>query len=266
MTRRPIHDLHDLAGEAVVLAGGGRALLLQLAHPAVGHGVADHSDFASRPLDRLHGTMTYLYAIVFGSPDEVAFVRRMVNRAHGPVRSSPDARVAYTAFDPHLQLWVAATLYDSAVTIVEYVFGTLPGETLDRVYREYERVGTALQMPADLWPADRQAFARYWSDQLATLRVDATTRSVAHRLLHPTNVPVAIRLAMPLARLITTGLLPERLRDEFGLPWGRRRERRFEGVMRLARRVVPSLPDRLRHVARDHYGRRLARAIAAATH
>jgi uncharacterized protein (DUF2236 family) len=50
--------LRDIAGEAILLAGGGRAILMQIAHPAVGRGVAEHSDFASRPLDRLHATMT----------------------------------------------------------------------------------------------------------------------------------------------------------------------------------------------------------------
>ncbi|MCW2861584.1 MAG: hypothetical protein JWP48_3292 [Actinoallomurus sp.] len=39
--------IHWVAAEPALLAGGGRALLLQLAHPKVARGVADHSDFAS---------------------------------------------------------------------------------------------------------------------------------------------------------------------------------------------------------------------------
>jgi uncharacterized protein (DUF2236 family) len=54
--------MQAIAAEAVLIAAGGRSILLQLADPAIGHGVADHSDFASRPVDRLRGTLTYVYA------------------------------------------------------------------------------------------------------------------------------------------------------------------------------------------------------------
>jgi uncharacterized protein (DUF2236 family) len=47
-----------VAREGALLAGGARAILLQIAHPAVGRGVAEHSDFAGRPLDRLRATLT----------------------------------------------------------------------------------------------------------------------------------------------------------------------------------------------------------------
>ena len=105
-------DLRQIAGEALSLAGAGRALLLQIAHPAVGRGVAEHSDFATRIVDRFHATMTFVYAAVFASPDEFDAVRRQVNRAHGPVHAARSGDLpAYSAFDPDLQLWVSATLY-----------------------------------------------------------------------------------------------------------------------------------------------------------
>jgi uncharacterized protein (DUF2236 family) len=52
--------LTDVAREGVLLAGGARAILLQLANPAVGRGVARHSDFASNPLQRLRNTLSYV--------------------------------------------------------------------------------------------------------------------------------------------------------------------------------------------------------------
>ena len=81
----------DVAAEAILLAGGGRAILLQIANPAVGAGVARHSDFANRPLDRFANTVTYAYATVFGTPDELAAVVERVNAAHRPVHSTPDS-------------------------------------------------------------------------------------------------------------------------------------------------------------------------------
>src|SRR3954453_23131053 len=110
-------DILDAPAEAILLAGGARAILLQLANRGVGHGVAEHSDFAEHPLDRLHGTLTYLYVIQYGTPDEVQRIARHVGQAHAPVRGE-----GYDARDVALQVWVAATLYDTAVHVYELVF------------------------------------------------------------------------------------------------------------------------------------------------
>jgi uncharacterized protein (DUF2236 family) len=139
--------LRQIAGEALSLAGGGRALLLQLAHPAVGRGVVEHSDFATRMMDRFHATMTFVYASVFASPDEFAAVRRQVNRAHAPVRGTArEGQPAYSAFDPHLQLWVASTLYATMMQLNERVFGPLSESSREAVYREFTRLGLNLNV------------------------------------------------------------------------------------------------------------------------
>lgn len=143
--------LRDIGAEAALLAGGGRAILLQLANPAVGHAVADHSDFAADPLRRLRNTLSYVYALVFGTHEQVSAVRSMVRHAHAPVRSE-----TYNASDAALQLWVAATLYDTAATLHARIFGPLDEASLDAVYRDYAVVGTALGMPAALWPAGQR--------------------------------------------------------------------------------------------------------------
>lgn len=263
-SRRSIDDFRDIAAEAILVAAGGRAILLQLANPLVGRGVADHSDFDNRPLDRLNGTLSYAYTVVYGSADDLAFVQSRVNRAHGPVHSAPDAPDTYSAFDPALQLWVAATLYDSAIVMYETIFGPLAPETAERVYRDYRALGTALQMPESAWPSDRAAFRAYWVEQERLLRVDDRTRETAFQVLHPRAVGLPIRLTMPLARLVTAGLLSPTLRQEFRLPWGPRRARRFRLFMGISRAVFPRLPAPARHLLRDHYLRELRAARAAA--
>ncbi|MBT2513676.1 oxygenase MpaB family protein [Arthrobacter sp. ISL-30] len=248
-----IRGLADIGAEGVLLAGAGRAILLQIADPAVGHGVAEHSNFAERPLDRLQATMTYVYAVVYGSDEQLATVRRRVNRAHAPVRRTPDHQSqGYNAFDREAQLWVAATLYDTAVTVYEQIHGPLEDAAADSIYREYAKIGTALQLPAELWPADRAAFREYWESRLRELEPDDVARGIARDLLYPIMAPLPMRLAMPMARLLSAGLLPERLRDDFGLPWDERRRRRFLTVMRLLAAVYPRLPRRVRHGLKDY--------------
>ena len=254
--------LRDIAGEAILLAGGGRAILLQIAHPGVGLGVAEHSDFASRPLDRLHATMTYVYAVVYGSDEEIAAVRRRVNLAHAPVRSGTDAAgPAYNAFDPELQLWVAATLYDTAVDLYQRIFGEFDDASAECVFREYGALGTSLQVQPDAWPATRAAFRAYWDDMLPRLQVTDATRRVARDLLLPKAVPLWLTALMPLARLMTVGLLPPELRAGFGLRWTPRNDRRFRRWLRVMAVVVPRLPARFRHSLRDHELAKLRRSL-----
>lgn len=260
---RPALGIRDLAPESVLVLAGGRAILLQLANPAVGHGVARHSDFAARPLSRLSGTLSYVYAVTCGSPIDRAAAVRRVSLAHRPVHAgrTPNAP-AYNAFDPELQLWVAATLYESATRMHELVYGPLPAADAESVYRDYGVLGTALQVPPGLWPADRAAFAEYWGRASSGLATDETTRSVARQLLHPKTGPLWLRLAMPLGRLVTTGLLAPDERELFALPWSPARQRRYNAVIGLVRVVYPRLPARLRHAPMRHY-LRAGRALAA---
>src|SRR6476646_10348375 len=106
--RYPFHMVQEVAdyrAEGILLAGAGRAILLQLANPAIGRGVAAHSTFTQRPVNRLKGTLTYVYATVYGTEEQAREVRRRVNQAHIPVRRAADeSSGGYNAYDPALQL------------------------------------------------------------------------------------------------------------------------------------------------------------------
>src|SRR6266581_4111564 len=103
--------------ENILLLGGGRALLMQLAHPKVAAGVDEHSDFRRRPIQRLRRTVHMTMAIVFGERETALAAARMVNQTHAKVKGD-----GYRALDPELLLWVHATLVDSAlVTYATFV-------------------------------------------------------------------------------------------------------------------------------------------------
>jgi uncharacterized protein (DUF2236 family) len=236
-----VAGLREFSSEALLLAGGGAAILLQVADPAIAAGVAHHSDFATRPLDRLHGTLTYLYVTEFGTPAEAAAIARHVGSAHRPV---PGAQ------DEQLQLWVAATLYQTAVEVHALVRRDESVRTDEQLLREFATVGTALGMPRSLWPADTAAFAAYWAARVGRLEVGDDARRVARDLLHPSTGPVWMRLAMPTVRLATAALLPPSLRDAYGLELD---ERRWSRLLRFARAVYPRLPRVLRHAPLRRY-------------
>lgn len=250
----------DPASEAILLAGAGRAILLQLARPQVGYGVARHSDFARNPMGRLHGTLMYVYAVMAGTPDDLTLASGFVSRMHTPVHGPADARApAYDARDPELQLWVAATLYDTAATVYRCVLGNLPERAADELYQRYAALGTALDVPPGRWPADRHAFAEYWAESLRLLSVDATIRAQADALWAAEEAPGWVRLLMPFNRWLTAGLLPEGVRKAFGLRWSARQQRRLALLWRMLAVTYPRLPRRLRVWPQEYYLRRLRR-------
>ena len=253
-----VRSIKDIAPEAVMLAGAGRSILLQLANPAIGHGVARHSSFAVDPLKRLHGTLSYIYALTNGTSQQRATMVAQVHRAHRPVKSSgSDSPQAYDAQDAALQLWVAATLYDSGMQVYNRIFPALTAQAAESLYLEYGVLGTALGMPAKLWPATMVDFRKYWDGQLAQLRVDETTCEAAMELLAARSAPLWIRAAMPLARFLTAGLLPPEVRAMFQLPWSPARERCLNLGFAALAALVKILPRRIRHAPMHYYLKRI---------
>ena len=249
-------EMQRVAREGALLAGGARAILLQVAHPAVGRGVAEHSDFASRPLDRLRATLTYVYCVTFGTPEESEAVAAAVTAAHRKVTGT-----GYRATDPELQLWVAATLYDTALLVYEELFGPLDPAVADNVYEQYAVLGTALQVPAGLWPSDRPAFGAYWQQMIDTLEVSAEARRVARDLLAAEHAPLLLRAAMPANRFLTTAWLPEPIRRQYGLAWREGDQRRYEWLRRFGSPLYRLMPAPLRELPKTYYLREMRRQL-----
>ncbi|GAA1659654.1 hypothetical protein GCM10010977_07900 [Citricoccus zhacaiensis] len=250
----------DLAREAVVLAGAGAAILLQVSHPSVGAGVAQHSDFAADPLKRLRHTLQFVYAAVL--PEAGAARERVagwVGAAHGPVQGTDATGRSYSAADPQAQLWVTATLYWAAEQARWRIWGEWPdavagghggraGSEAEAVYRDYAVLGTLLGMPADLWPEDRAAFARYWDAAVGSLEVTDDARAICRDLFAAEAAPWWLRRVMPLVRFVSAGMLPVRIRHQLGLDWDGADSRREDALWGVLRAVYPRLPLRWRQL------------------
>ncbi|MFC3995651.1 oxygenase MpaB family protein [Nocardiopsis sediminis] len=239
-------QIRRVTREAVILAGAGYAIVLQVANPGVGQGVADHSDFTERPLDRLRGTLTFIYGMVFGTPEEAERIARGVRAAHKRVTGP-----GYDASDPDLQLWVAATLCDGGIRIYELVFGPMSPEEKDEFCAQCAVYATSLGCPADRWPAGHAAFEHYVAGELAAIEPTDTARRIAQALFDPPQ-----RLIRPAARLqglLAAGLLPPRIRDDLGLPWDAVRQRRFDRLIAGVRAVYPRLPLAVRALPKNAF-------------
>jgi uncharacterized protein (DUF2236 family) len=235
----------------VALLAGPANVIMQLAQPGVGYGVMESRVESGRvdrhPIKRARTTFTYLAVATGGSAAQKAAFRQAVNRAHAQVYSTPDSPVQYNAFDVDLQLWVGACLYKGAVDIYGTFIGELDDADADRHYREGMVLATTLQVPAEMWPADRVAFDRYWQESLAKVHIDDAVRDYLYPIAAGRVRGVALpgplqRLLDSVALLITAGFLPQRFRDEMRLPWDAAKQRRFDRLMAVLRTVNRMMP------------------------
>src|SRR5213076_666668 len=102
-------------GEAALILAGPRALLMQIAHPLVAAGVAQHSGFPAGAYRRLARTMQAMLAISFGDSEQARRAAERVTSLHRTVSGRSAAGRGYSALDPELLAWVWATLVDSAL-------------------------------------------------------------------------------------------------------------------------------------------------------
>lgn len=241
-------DFAEQVQEAALLLGSGAAVMNQLAMLGVGLGVAEHSTTLERPVDRLRTTLTYVYGIALGTDEERRAIGRMVNKAHAPVRSEG----RYSAYDPELQLWVAATLVEMGGKVFDLTFGPRSEEDAEAIYREAQILGTALQVRPEAWPETQEAFEAYWNRSLTQLAPHPTVQAYAAALLDRKQAPWVFKPLLPLQDLMTRGLVPRETREVLGLGWTRRDQRRFDlfwrvfpPLYRWTPRAVRRLPARL---------------------
>lgn len=240
--------------ERIVLLGWSRAILLQLAHPLVAAGVADHSSFRDGGLAaarRLHLTVRAMLALTFGGAQGRAAaldgIRAIHRRVHGrlPVAAGRFAAgTAYSAEDPDLVLWVHATLLESIPMIYDRVVQPLTAAARDAYCAEAASIAIDLGAREGDVPRTWETLRAYVDGMHAcgSIAVSAQARELAAAVLAP---PFALVVA-PAAwmnRLMTVGLLPDRIRTEYGFTWNARRAQtlaRATSLVRLARRLTPS--------------------------
>lgn len=237
---------------AMLLAG--RALLLQVAHPAVGAGVADFSNFRSDPWRRLERTVGSLLTQLFGGAEAIAEAARL-RRLHRPVRGTTDHGVPYRALDPEAFAWVHLANIDTTLRF-EQLFGRRLGLAARReLYLDWRRAGLVLGVAPRLLPPDLGGFEAAVAtiverdlEDNPTVRVLLDVLALRGVAAPPTGwlpepVWAALRPAGALVlRDAAVGTLPPVLRDRLGLRWSAVDRLRLEALASAVRRASTLVP------------------------
>ncbi len=251
----PTSMLWEIGRESICFLGGGRAALLQLAHPYVAHGVDQHSKTRSDPFGRFQRTFANVFDMIYGDLESAIRSARRVHRIHehisGPIREEVGRYrdgVRYRANEIPALVWVHATLWDSAVQSFELVVRPLTAAEKDAYYQETKRFALLFGIPAGALPPDWASFEEYnrrmWeSDEIV---VGEPAREIASFLFTPPD-PL-LRPVTQWSKIVTAGLLPERIRAGFGLKFGATERRVFDATVRALRLTHRRWPYRVRYL------------------
>jgi uncharacterized protein (DUF2236 family) len=242
--------------EIVVVAGWGRAILLQVAHPSIAAGVHDHSAVRGSLLSsyrRFRSTVGAMLSLTFGDTEQMIAAAAGINAIHDRVRGrvppSPGLRGAsdgeYSAHDPDLQRWVHVTLLDSILLTYEQLVAPLSQHERDTYCAEAAIMEPLLGMPAGWLPRTTAQLDACMRDTLASGRiaVTGTSRALARTVLYPPRW----YMAWPVFRAmqaITIGSLPPQIREAYGFEWRASDVRalaRWIAIVRMLRRLVPAV-------------------------
>jgi uncharacterized protein (DUF2236 family) len=229
--------------EAVLLGAGPAALLLQIAHPLVARGVAEHSSFERDPFARLRGTLMTTMDLVFGDGAAAERAVRRLNAVHADVRGE-----SYRALDPELLLWVQATLIVTSVRAYSRWVGPLSETERERFWQEARRVGVRMGIPLSVSPSDWRSLEAYWAQMVAPdgpIHPSETALRLTPLILRP-PLPLLPGPVVDLLALPGLALLPGRIRDEFGIGWSGRKTALARGLDTAVRAWISVVPGPLR--------------------
>lgn len=263
----PDSKLWELNKERVVFFAGQRALLMQIAHPMIAEAVYNEGEFQKDPMARLSRTAVMGLTIIFKSKEEADAIAERIKKVHANVRGALEEPVGvhpkgaiYSARDPHQQSWVHATLVDSVIMGYEAFVRDLSDEEKESYYQDSKVIAELVGLPKDELPASWDDLQNFMEDVMENeIAVGPKARALAPLIFRPENSPRA-KMAQPIVKFVTAGLLPPKIRREFGIDWKSYKDGWFYLATQGIQKTVAVLPDQIR------YGKYYQEAIISATH
>jgi len=245
------------AADARTLLAAGYALVLQVAHPIVGAGVAEHSTYTQDPWGRLFRTLDFTNALIYAEPAVAAEVARRVRARHRQIKGVMNDGSRYHALAPDAYGWVWASLFAALTGAHDHFGAHLRRGEREEFWGQWRGLGRLLGIRQRDLPADLDGFERYFEHTLAVVLEDnESVHSVLESLRDPARPPLppyahpAWRLGrVPSARtlgLATIGMLEPVLRERFGLRWTLAQELELRALGMASRAAAPLMPGRLR--------------------
>jgi uncharacterized protein (DUF2236 family) len=245
---------------AVGLLYGQRALLIGALEPLTYTGTMLSTWSGNRPFERLARTAKIQETVFLGTREEADAVLAKVRRLHEKVKGElPEAAgpypagTPYSAFDPELMLWTMAVIADSGREMYETLVRPLDPDERERLWQDYVLFGELFGLPRSEVPASHVEFKQWFDGKLAApdLQVTKHGLEMAPLVAFCQPVPAPARGNIALQNHLIKGTLPARVRQIFGIRWGRAHEASFRAMAAASRRSRGLFPYRMRRGRND---------------
>jgi uncharacterized protein (DUF2236 family) len=252
----------EINGHQLGRFGGFAALAVQAAHPLVAESSRFSRELQERPKRRLARTMVLIERMMFADRATALEAVRDIHKRHVEVRGELEraagkfpAGTPVSALDPALMKHVLGTTYHYTLLFYETFVHKLTEHEIERYYQEMKFFGRLMGLSERTMPERHEAFDAYVSqmldsDELAPSEA-ARRMTVAFRAM---PWPLSLVLGLPVAQVqrIVVGLLPPRIRQIHGLPWGLKDRLLFPLQLAMAQAVVEKTPDALLRTSKYH--------------
>jgi uncharacterized protein (DUF2236 family) len=255
----PDSALWNVCREPAVVLCGQRAVLLQLAHPAIAAAGVQASDFRKDFVGRTFRTFKKNFTLVYGDLPTALAVADRVHAQHAAVRGTIGRDTSerangrpFAGTDSRLAAWVLATMIESSVHAFDVLMEPLPPTVREDFYQDMRLFGALFGVLPEHLPSDWPGFRRWFDDVLAgdTLEVGGTAKELAGFLFEDGwNV-------WGLDRVFAAGVMPPRWREAFGLSWSPAVRASFEVTRRTLGTALRVTPARLRWLPAWHQAMR----------
>jgi uncharacterized protein (DUF2236 family) len=245
---------------SVGLLYGQRALLIGALEPLTYTGTMLSTKSGEWPFTRLARTAKIQETVFLGTRAEadetLAAVHRLHERINGSLAEAAGPHPAgapYSAFDPELMLWTLAVIADSGRAMYEAMVRPLSAAEREALWQDYVRFGELFRLPASEVPGSYPEFRAWFDGRLASPDLHATPHALemAPLVAFKQPVPVPARGNLVAQNLVIKGTLPPRVREIFGIPWGRAHEAAFRSITAGHRRARPAFPRQFRRGRND---------------
>lgn len=226
--------------------------ILQLMHPGLGAGVAQHSAFFTEPWDRIQRSVPEIVGVIYDEDGEATGHR--VRDYHRRISGTDDQGRRYSALRPETFWWAHATFQFAVERLIDrFDSRSLSREDRERLHREcvewYRRYGVPMDVVPRTYAEQRERWDHYCDEVLEmTVAAERAIDMALHEKV--TDLPglpswsglLQREVITPVFRLTAIGGLPARVRRRFDLPWGAvdaAQLRGFELWVRESWRFVP---------------------------
>jgi uncharacterized protein (DUF2236 family) len=247
---------------SVGLLYGQRALLIGALEPLTYTGTMLSTRANEYPFKRLARTAKIQETVFLGTKAEADEVLARVHRLHETINGTlPEAAgkhpagTPYSAFDPELMLWTLAVIADSGRAMYEAMVRPLSDGEREDLWQDYVRFGELFGLPASEVPASHREFQSWFDSRLASPDLHATAHALemAPLVAFEQPVPSTARGNLATQNHIIKGTLPPRVREIFGIHWGRGHEATFRAMTAAHRGARHLFPRMMRRGRNDYF-------------